>query len=325
MKIPVLVCAYNRPLHTSRVLEQLQRINATRVFIHLDGESFEESANRENILKTRKLVQEFTVRNKSWKLLIENDNLRLRKSMTSALNWFFELNEFGIVLEDDCYPSQDFFDYSEAAIKLLKSTDIATFSGTRFSPWRSNSTSKTPITYVWGWGTTREIWLESIKAPLQINPEFIQSNLKALGTEGSRLSSYWIKILSAQCFADNPELMEINGYTRNDIGKSLIDSTRQSWDYTFVLSLLAGNNTNRLLYSLRPPVNLISNSGFGLNSTHFIDSGNRLSRKIHALRNWRIDLRIRRISESYERILVFGNGNWIARRMILISDWWLNR
>jgi hypothetical protein len=284
-----------------------------------------DTPSRVNYLETNKVICDFLERNRNWQLLVEKKNLKLRQSMISALNWFYDNNEYGVVLEDDCFPSLDFFTYAEKGILLLQSGSVATFSGTRFSPWKATVTSRTPVTYVWGWGTSKDIWQNSIKSPLTIDPLKIVSNLETLGWHGERLSKFWIRILSAQCFADDPELKQINGYERAQIGQSLIDSTRQSWDYTLVLSLLAGNNTDELLYSLRPPVNLINNSGFGSDSTHFVGSDNRLSRQLNVLGDWNINLDVNKLSEFYELALVFGHGNRLVRSSVLMIDKGMNK
>ena len=45
------------------------------------------------------------------KTLFRDKNLGCKYAVSSAIDWFFENEEMGIILEDDCLPSQSFFWY----------------------------------------------------------------------------------------------------------------------------------------------------------------------------------------------------------------------
>ena len=46
-----------------------------------------------------------------------------RKSVSSGISWFFDQEEMGIILEDDCLPSESFFNYCKSFLtdtKMMK-------------------------------------------------------------------------------------------------------------------------------------------------------------------------------------------------------------
>lgn len=320
MNLPILVCGFNRPENISKLLSILERQKIKIVYIHLDGISDGNQLFLQEVEETQQICNEFLQRNISWKIFIEKDNLKLRKSMQSAIDWFFENEEFGLIFEDDCIPIVDFFTYATWAMQFVSKGEVATFSGTRFTPWKAKTATLSIHNYVWGWGTSREIWRASLKSPSEIDFNFVERNLLSLGIRNSKTINFWRRIHIAQQFSHDPNLMEISGHSREAFPQNFIESTKESWDYTFVLSLLSGHNSDRGLWSLRPPTNLVRNIGFGGNATHFKGKSNSLERPTRSSNEFKFKNKFSRTSEFYESVLVFGLAQESFRRKLIVAD-----
>lgn len=105
---PVLFIVFNRPKETSLVFSEIRKAKPTKLYIAADGPR----KHRPNEDQACKSVREIFA-NVDWdctvKTLFQEENLGCAKAMGSAVNWFFEFEEEGIILEDDCIPSPSLF------------------------------------------------------------------------------------------------------------------------------------------------------------------------------------------------------------------------
>ncbi len=115
--------------------------------------------------KDRELIQKtLDVINVDWecdvKYLIREENLGCKKAVSEAITWFFEHEEMGIILEDDCYPDLSFFPYCEELLNKYKDdTRIMVVSG------HNGPVTNDKYSYIfskwfncWGWATWRRAW-----------------------------------------------------------------------------------------------------------------------------------------------------------------------
>jgi hypothetical protein len=109
-QIPVLLTIFNRPDKTRAVMENLRQIKPNRLFVAADGPRLD---HPQDIEKCRLARQEATA--VDWacdlKKRFLDDNIGCDPAVSSAISWFFEHVEFGIILEDDCIPQPDFFGF----------------------------------------------------------------------------------------------------------------------------------------------------------------------------------------------------------------------
>src|SRR5271169_304080 len=96
------------------------------------------------------------------KTLFRDQNLGLRRAVASAIDWFFESEEEGIVLEDDCLPSLDFFRFCTELLERYRTdTRVMAICGSSYVNPGSNHTASYYFSYyadVWGWATWRRAW-----------------------------------------------------------------------------------------------------------------------------------------------------------------------
>jgi hypothetical protein len=69
-------------------------------------------------------VRDYIMKNVDWKCdvktLFREKNLGCKLAVADAVTWFFKNVEQGIILEDDCLPSQSFFGFCEEILDKYK-------------------------------------------------------------------------------------------------------------------------------------------------------------------------------------------------------------
>ena len=100
--IPILFIIFKRPTVSITAFKKIQKVKPTKLYIASDGW-------RENVANEKKLVEEtrnLILSQINWnceiKLKFENSNLGCAHGVYSAINWLFQNEEMGIILEDDC-------------------------------------------------------------------------------------------------------------------------------------------------------------------------------------------------------------------------------
>ena len=53
-------------------------------------------------------------------ILTQNKNLGCGLGMSTAISWFFQKEEFGMILEDDCIPNKKFYSYCNNLLRRYK-------------------------------------------------------------------------------------------------------------------------------------------------------------------------------------------------------------
>jgi hypothetical protein len=186
--------------------------------------------------------------------LIHQSNLGCGRGVSTAISWFFENVEQGIILEDDIIPVHDFFPYcSELLDRYQDDPRVFAISGCNFVPPEYQSNPDLPyrfsqVPHIWGWATWRRAW-ETYR--LDIDGWSTRLPLRHLWRRaGQSLSgaAYW---------ASTFELL----------ARKQIDT----WDGQLVFaSMVSGQLT------ATSNVNLIQNIGFDSSATHTIEDRNEL-------------------------------------------------
>jgi hypothetical protein len=108
---PVLFLVFNRPETTARVFEAIRQARPPRLYVGADGARDEREGEAERTAEVRRIATAV-----DWpcevKTLFRDRNLGCRNAVSGAIDWFFENEEAGIILEDDCLPSQSFFGFA---------------------------------------------------------------------------------------------------------------------------------------------------------------------------------------------------------------------
>lgn len=249
--VPILFLTFNRLDTTKRVFETIKEVCPKKLYIASDGP-------RANVLGEDlkvKEVRDFIESNIDWecevKTLFRDKNLGCKLAVSGAIDWFFENEERGIILEDDCLPDQSFFDFCEEMLEKYKdSEEIATISGNNFNKEKIGEADYyfSKIPHIWGWATWRRAW-KKYDVNMSIFPEFKKNGeIKKIWSD-KNVQNYWLYIL-------------------NEVYNNKIDT----WDYQLSFSLFMNNSL-----CICPNVNLVSNIGFGKEFTNTIVSDERVA------------------------------------------------
>lgn len=254
MKTAVLFLVFNRPNTTSEVFKKIRQAKPHRLYVASDGPRKSHDMEKEKVKNVREIAT-----NIDWpcevKTLFRDKNLGCKKAVSSAITWFFEHEEKGIILEDDCVPHLDFFSFCENLLDFYsddKKVSVITGSNFQNGKWRGEASYYfSRYNHCWGWATWRRSWKNydpNIKFWLNWSnskawKNFIHSKIER---------KYWNKIF-------------------NLVYLGQIDS----WAYPWTASTWYKGGL-----TLTPNVNLVSNIGFGDNATHTKSRENEFSKMI---------------------------------------------
>ena len=237
---PVLLLIFNRPATAKLTFDAIKKARPGRLYIAADGPRTTEEA----VLckEARNIVNQV-----DWecevKTLFRDENLGCKKAVSSAITWFFGNEEEGIVLEDDCLPSESFFGFCSQMLEYYRNDDrIGHISGSNFQLGNIRGEGTyyfSNLTHVWGWAGWRRVW-KDYDVDMKLFPEFKNAN----------------KIEQSKSHLPFKELW-LNNFENTYWGKV------NTWDFQYAfLNLLHGR------ISIMPNVNMVSNIGFGNNATH---------------------------------------------------------
>ena len=108
-----------------------------------------------SVFELRETIEKYIDWDCDVKKLYSEKNLGCRIAMTKAINWFFENETEGIILEEDCIPDKDFIPFCTILLdKFREDKKIWTISGTNHQDGiiRGNgSYYLSKYFHCWGW------------------------------------------------------------------------------------------------------------------------------------------------------------------------------
>lgn len=247
-KSPVLFLIFNRPDYTVRVFEKIREAAPARLYIAADGPRQDVTGEDERCRLSRKIVE-----NIDWpcevRTLYRKQHLGCKEAVAEAVTWFFENEEEGIILEDDCLPANSFFRFCDEMLNRYRGhVQIRHIGGSNLQQqkWGDGSYYFSNLTHAWGWASWRRVWLDYDKDLKEYDAADLEKQLRYLFTEPV-IVEQWLEIF-----------------------ERLKSGHINTWDYqlTFINFIKGG-------LSVIPNVNLISNIGFGADATHTFDPANR--------------------------------------------------
>ena len=238
---PILFAAFNRPEPTKKVFAEIKKIKPKKLFITIDGPRNDEE--KKKVDEVKKIVSDI-----DWpckvKTLFRDKNLGC-KSVVLAISWFFDQVEEGIIIEDDCLPTPDFFKFcSELLDKYKNDERIMHIAGYNFQRgWKRDEYSYyfSNYPYMWGWATWRRAWKKY---------DIHMKNYSLIKNKGYLSDIYPTKI----------EEKLIEYYLDFSHSK---DPHNTRWDNQWIFSIISNNSL-----SIVPNYNLVQNIGFEKDSTH---------------------------------------------------------
>lgn len=156
----ILILAYRRVENIETILEQLAKIDKCAIYVHIDRGSDSQSEDEAQLLFDKILAYRDRM-GLNLRISRPSVNQGIAVSMVSSISRILE-NESGVlVLEDDCLPSNDFFEYMDESFgRMQENTAIALACGAQFAGREIVDAewvlSRYPLN--WGWGINRLAW-----------------------------------------------------------------------------------------------------------------------------------------------------------------------
>ncbi len=239
---PILFLNFNRPRLTNRVFDAIRKQKPKKLYIACDGPREGNSYDLVAIDEVKKIVSEI-----DWSCevftLYRNNNLGCKKAVSEAITWFFHNEELGIILEDDCMPNHDFFNFcQELLFRYKDQQEIWTITGNNFQNGKyfgEGSYYFSKYNHVWGWATWRRAWL-NYDIKMKFWPDWKCSTDFKYKIPDANERAYWLRIF-------------------DNVYNGQIDT----WDYIWTACIWYYGGI-----TATPNVNLVSNIGFGSFATH---------------------------------------------------------
>jgi len=242
--IPVLFLTFNRLDTTKQVFEVIRKASPRKLYLASDGHRETRDDEKEKVQAVREYILKSIDWNCEVKTLFREVNLGCGKAVSSAINWFFENEEMGIILEDDCLPSLSFFPYCKELLEKYKDNE-SVYHITGYNPLTETKTEFSyyfaRVQHCWGWASWRRAWekysfyitdLDQFVKERKINKIFTRTIDK----------DYWI-----------------------DIFRKMEQNKIDTWDYQWTYAIFNNNGI-----CINPAKNLVTNIGFGADATNTV-------------------------------------------------------
>ncbi len=251
MKQPILFIIFNRLDTTQQVFSSIREYQPELLYVAADGAREDKKGES----KSCQLVRDWVTSNVDWdcevKTLFQDKNLGCGIAPSTAISWFFEQEEEGIILEDDCVPNQDFFVFCEQLLDYYRNDNrISIISGCNFDVDKKYALKESyfysVFPYTWGWATWRRNWTGydyNLSEWKHLNKKRFLSYL----FNDQKYTSAWEKLF-------------------NKMSK---DIPSDIWDYQFFFQCF-----KRKQLSIVPSCNLVTNIGDGELATHTVSADN---------------------------------------------------
>jgi len=252
---PILLITFNRPDHTRRVFDEIRKQKPLKLFVFQDGPRQGVETDIDKCKEVRAIVEEPLDGECELKTFFPETNMGCGRGPAAAITWFFDNVEQGIVLEDDCFPSESLFRFYEELLITFKFNDrVSLITANNLElRWKSRihsyvfSTVGAATMGSWaGWARAWKMFDYDIVAwEEEKNKRLIARNIHS-----KKYYRYYTEIFNLNCKT---------GQTH-------------AWDYQWFFVRILNNTV-----SIVSTVNQLSNIGFGIESTHTPNPDDRIA------------------------------------------------
>lgn len=244
LQTPVLFIIFNRPDTVRNVFEVIRQVKPLRLYVACDGPRKERPDEVSRCNESKDIIGQI-----DWECELKTCYLTENKGPALApytfIKWFFKEEEKGIVLEHDCLPETDFFQYAEHLLDRFRNDErIGIISGTNFDcrPNDIDSYYFSAYDHIWGWASWRRVIdLYTLEVPSYSSEEL--DRILRFYFDTPEEKAYWKTIFKQ--------------IRRNKI---------RTWDYHLSFALW-----EKKMLSVIPTKNLVSNIGFGQDAVNTVN------------------------------------------------------
>lgn len=239
---PILFIIFNREDTVRRSFEIIRNRRPTRLYIAADGPRNNKDGEKVLCESTRKIVE-----NIDWPCVVHrkyrDENVGTKINMSEAITWFFENEEEGIILEDDCLPNQTFFTFCEVLLSKYRNVDkVKMISGNNFQfgkTYGNESYYFSLLPSIWGWATWRRAW-KDYDITMKSYPEFKKSKKIRHMLHDTNMQRFMLGLF-----------------------EKVYKNQMNTWAARWIFAIYDKGGV-----AILPSVNLVSNVGFGETATH---------------------------------------------------------
>ncbi len=240
---PVLFLVFNRPSTTKRVFDAIASARPPKLYVAADGPREHVPSDAARCNETRAIATSV-----HWPCQVytkfRSHNLGCRVAVSDAIDWFFEQEPEGIVLEDDCLPHRDFFPFCDALLARYRDDDrVVSISGQGHAHAAGTADASyyfSVYNHCWGWASWRRAW-RAFDRGIPCWPSRRESRwLHDVGGGSRQFTTYWRGIF-------------------DDLYAGRVDSWAYAWTYAC---------WKHKGLSAIPVRNQVSNIGFGDAAAH---------------------------------------------------------
>lgn len=249
--VPILFLIFNRLDTTKEVFEEIRKVKPSKLYIACDGAREDKASEKDKVQEIRLYV----LKNIDWdcdvKTLFRDKNLGCKLAVSAAISWFFQNEEMGIILEDDCLPNNSFFKFCEECLEKYKN-DERVFQINGISVINKELIKESyffsKYNHIWGWASWRRAWKKYEIENNNFDKDF--HKIKKIFNSSSE-KKYWYKVL-----------------------KNYFDGNINTWDYPWLFTIWKNNGV-----SIYPKYNMIRNIGMGhIDATHTIQEDEKITK-----------------------------------------------
>ena len=250
MNTAVLFLVFNRPDTTREVFASIRRIKPPRLYVAADGPRESREHEAEQVKRVRQIATSI-----DWPCelttLFRDENLGCKAAISEAISWFFEHEEEGVILEDDCLADDEFFHFCEQMLDRYRDDQrVWMITGNNFQGenWRGEAAYYfSRYSHIWGWASWRRAW-QHYDGDLSFWPGWKESDAWKSVCPDAGERRYWSRAFSRS-----------------------YESRVDSWAYPWMASVWHGSGL-----TVTPNRNLVTNIGFGTEATHTRSANARL-------------------------------------------------
>ena len=238
--IPVLIVLFNRPDKTRLLIDSIRQVKPQLIYVAADGPRLNKIDEDAKCNEVRSVIENEL----DWDCVVykfyRDENVGCGVNVSEAITWFFENEEMGIILEDDCIPLPSYFNYMKTLLMKYKDdSKIMHINGYTLTTMDSSySYFFSKYSYSSGWASWRRAWSK-------FNFEIQESEDEILNYFESKLLWFEKQFWLSRFILDKRE------------------SVKRVWALKWSYAIMKNNGI-----CITPKFNLINNIGFDSEATN---------------------------------------------------------
>jgi hypothetical protein len=239
-KLPVLFIFFNRIDEALLSFDKIKEYQPDKLYLSSDGGR--DVGEHKLVIELRNRL----LKKIDWECQVyhkfEDYNLGCKDNVGSAVKWFFNNVEKGVVIEDDIMVNDQFFQFmTEMLNKFHNDFSIQMISGFNYaaSVKFSSDVALVPYPNIWSWGSWGNRFSNYTTTVQETDIQLIQDTVIS---KNKKVSKYLLKLF-----------------------RMIKNGDLNTWDYQILLLMIS---PKRL--TIIPKYPLCENIGFGINATHTV-------------------------------------------------------